>query len=85
MSGKDLSERHKLRILLPHWLAHNKSHAGEFCRWADAMRQSGEQEAAALLDKAVKELQEADQALAEAMELLGGPLTDADRHHHHGK
>jgi hypothetical protein len=82
MSSKDLSERDKLRILLPHWLEHNKSHSGEFGRWAEAMRQSGEQEAAALLDKAVKELQDADQALTEAMELLGGSLTDAGHHHH---
>ena len=35
MTEKKLSDIEKLRVLLPHWLEHNKSHGAEFCQWAE--------------------------------------------------
>ena len=42
----------KLRILLPHWIEHNQSHAAEFRKWAASARAEDSESLAALLDKA---------------------------------
>ena len=34
-----MSEVEKLRVLIPHWIEHNKEHAAEFRKWAE---QAGE-------------------------------------------
>jgi hypothetical protein len=67
----DKSEIEKLRILLDHWIEHNKEHGDEFREWAEKARDLGEAvvqqdmlDAAQYMDKAsdslVKALEELD-------------------------
>ena len=83
MSEKQLSDIEKLQVLLPHWLEHNKSHGEEFSRWAAIISDTGDTATAALIRQAAEYLEKADQALSEALESLGGPLTGHTHHHHH--
>lgn len=64
-----MNERDKLRVLLPHWIEHNRDHAGEFRIWADQAGQARDE----LLD-AARLLEEATGKLEEALHLLGGAL-----------
>ncbi len=73
----------KLRVLLPHWIEHNHSHEAEFQKWSDIMKQSDASEIALLVNKAVSCMKDANTALAEALEKIGGPLEDKNDHHHH--
>lgn len=78
----------KLRVLLPHWVEHNRSHKAEFVKWAAAARDEGLEEVAALIEKAVAGLDNADEALSQALSKVGGPAAGGhshghDHHHHH--
>jgi hypothetical protein len=64
-----LTIRDKLRILLPHWMEHNAEHAADFRRWAEL---AGEPEAD--IRAAADQMEEANKALAAALEKLGGPV-----------
>lgn len=81
MAEKAVQE--KLRLLLPHWLAHNHGHRQEFAKWAQAAREEGEGEIAGLVERAMAAMEQTDAALAAALEKLGGPAADGDHHHHH--
>ena len=83
MTEKKLSDIEKLRVLLPHWLEHNKSHGAEFCQWAEMISAAGDTETAALIRQAAEYLEKADAALSQALESLGGPLHGHAHHHHH--
>jgi hypothetical protein len=76
-----MSEINKLRVLLPHWIAHNGEHAAEFREWAGrAGAAEGDILAAAEL------VDEANACLESALEQLGGPLEHQHPHphpHHH--
>lgn len=78
-----MNDIEKLRIMLPHWIEHNKSHSDEFKKWAEKIKNAGETELASLLVKAINGLTEADMALSTALEKLGGPAEGAEGHHHH--
>ena len=71
----------KLRILLPHWIEHSHSHQDDFRKWVEVARAEGQAEAAARIDRALELMAQTDQALAEALDLLGGKV--AGHHHHH--
>ncbi|MFC1524156.1 hypothetical protein ACFL6N_05125 [Thermodesulfobacteriota bacterium] len=71
----------KLRILLPHWIEHNKSHEAEYSKWAAVIRNEGNSEVSEHIEKAIVSLRQADAALNEALGKVGGPLKD-DHHHH---
>jgi hypothetical protein len=73
-----MSEREKLRALLPHWIEHNAQHSAEFRRWAG---DAGE--AAAEIEVAAARIESANEALAEALAKLGGPLSHEHREHDH--
>jgi len=68
-----LSETEKLRVLLPHWIEHNREHAAEFREWRERIGQSGGEGIAAQLESATQSLEEACKALSLALEKLGGP------------
>lgn len=72
----------KLRVMLPHWLEHNTSHAQEFARWAHLV-EGGDREIAALLHRAAAALRDADAALREALHRSGGEQPGHAPHHHH--
>ena len=64
-----MTDRDKLRALLPHWIEHNAEHAADFRLWAE---KAGEAEADLLA--AVAQMEAANEALATAVAKLGGPL-----------
>jgi hypothetical protein len=72
-----MSEIDKLRVLLPHWIAHNGEHADEFRDWA-ARAGAAEEHILA----AAELVQEANARLEQALEQLGGPLEHGHQHHH---
>lgn len=74
----------KLRILLPHWIEHNHSHGAEFEKWAQTMREEDQNEAAALIEKAIATMKDTDNILSEALQKIGG-LMEGHHHHHHGE
>ncbi len=64
-----MEEKDKLRILIPHWVAHNREHANEFRDWATrADVVSGDILAAA------DAIDHANESLKTALEKLGGML-----------
>ena len=73
-----MSEVDKLRVLLPHWIAHNGEHAEEFREWAG---RAGAVEDDILA--AAELVQQANARLEQALEKLGGPLEHHHHHHHH--
>ena len=70
----------KLRILLPHWMEHNRNHEAEFRQWAVSARTEGAESLAALLDKAAANMAATGELLKKAGTEVGG---SADEHHHH--
>ena len=79
-----MKELDKLRVLLPHWIEHNKGHGREFAQWSQQLTASGSQEEiAGLLKQAEEALQVAEAALKKALEKAGGPIEGAGHNHHH--
>ncbi|MCD6425011.1 MAG: hypothetical protein J7L35_05855 [Anaerolineales bacterium] len=64
-----MEEKDKLRILIPHWIAHNNDHAQEFRDWA-VLTELVSEEITAAADTVVL----ANKSLSTALEKLGGPL-----------
>ena len=64
-----MEEKDKLRILIPHWIAHNKEHASEFRDWATQT-----DAAAADILAAADAIVLANESLSSALEKLGGML-----------
>ena len=75
---KETDDVKKLRVLLPHWIEHNGEHAIGFRDWAE---RAGPARDALLAAAAI--LEQANGPLAEALELLGGPLEHPHGGHHH--
>jgi hypothetical protein len=73
----------KLRVLLPHWLEHNRNHRLEFAGWAEAVRQEGDQEVALLIERATAAMEQTDAALEEVMAKIGVDQAGGRHHHHH--
>jgi hypothetical protein len=69
-----MNEQEKLRVLIPHWVKHNKEHAEEFRRWAKQAGNASED----ILSAATLMVQVND-SLESALEKLGG----SREHHHH--
>ena len=72
----------KLRVMLPHWIEHNRGHGKEFSQWAEQLAAT-DSELADQLFRAVHSLEEAHQALEQALVLTGGPEDDSAGHEHH--
>lgn len=62
-----MNEKDKLRILIPHWISHNKEHAQEFRDWA---YRAGEPIPGILA--AADAVEKANEHLMEALQALGG-------------
>lgn len=64
-----MEEKDKLRILIPHWVAHNNEHANEFRDWA-----SRSEVVSADILAAADAVVLANELLLSALEKLGGAL-----------
>jgi hypothetical protein len=63
-----VTDQEKLRILLTHWIEHNREHSEEFGRW---IGRAGA--ASAEIEAAVDHMTKAGADLEKALEKLGGP------------
>ena len=73
-----MEDQEKLRVLLVHWVKHNREHAEEFGQWARRAVELGFKEAASELEAAVQEMKVVNSRLLTASDILGGSL----EHHH---
>ncbi len=64
-----MEDKDKLRILIPHWVAHNREHANEFRDWAPR----GDMVSADIL-AAADAIDQANGSLLSALEKIGGML-----------
>ena len=64
-------ERAKLRILLDHWVEHNKEHSQEFSEWADRAKALGETEVGEEMLRAAQAMDESSGLLSQALKRLG--------------
>jgi hypothetical protein len=64
-----MNDTQKLRVLIPHWIEHNKEHAEEYLRWAEHANEVSQDILAA-----ADSLMLVNQALTEALNKLGGPM-----------
>ena len=80
-----MNEIEKLRVILPHWIEHNKNHEKEFNKWLAIISIGNETEVAALLNKAVSSLQNIDTVLSLIADKIGALPGDPshDHTHHH--
>jgi hypothetical protein len=86
-----MSDIEKLRVLLPHWLEHNASHADDYRVWIEQLTAAGEPRAAEHLAAAVEKLAGVNRDLEALLVHLGGPIEAREhshdhneRNHHHG-
>jgi len=64
----DKIEQEKLKVLLNHWVEHNRGHAQEFGEWAEKSRELGLAKASGELMLAAQRLEEANERLLAALE-----------------
>lgn len=64
------SEMEKLKILLDHWIEHNKEHGEEFREWAEKARYLGEAVVQEDMLDAAQNVDKASESLRKALEEL---------------
>jgi hypothetical protein len=78
-----MNELDKLRALLPHWIEHNQEHAADYVRWAEVADSAGRDKAAGRIRAAIELVAQANDALQEALDGLGGPVSVEAHGHGH--
>jgi phage tail tape-measure protein len=78
-----LEHMEKLRVLLPHWIEHNRGHAEECGKWSALARDAGEVAVAEHIDAAIAAMMQAGELLDKALSAAGGDMPDHGHHHHH--
>lgn len=73
----------KLRVLLQHWIDHNKGHAEEFSKWREAVIAEGQNSIADHITGAIEQMQKVNHHLEQALSEAGGPKEGHHHHHHH--
>lgn len=63
-------ERARLKLLLKHWVEHNREHGEEYREWADKARALGEAEAADGILQAAQAMDKAGGLLSQSLERL---------------
>lgn len=76
----------KLRVMLQHWIEHNKGHVEEFEKWQKTMTEEGKSSVADHITEAVKLMATVNAQLGKALHEVGGPNKSEGEagHHHHG-
>jgi molecular chaperone GrpE (heat shock protein) len=74
----------KLRVMLQHWIEHNKGHVEEFDKWQKTMIEEGQKSIADSIAEAVKTMATVNDQLEKTLKEAGGPgEKDGKGHHHH--
>ncbi|MBW1635250.1 MAG: hypothetical protein JRJ68_03140 [Deltaproteobacteria bacterium] len=75
----------KLRVLLQHWIEHNKGHGEEFAKWQKRMAEDSNKVIADCIGEAIEQMGKVNDQLAKALNEAGGPVekTGGGEHHHH--
>lgn len=63
-------DRAKLKILLTHWIEHNKEHSEEFTEWALRAKVNGNAEVHGHMMQAIRQMNQANESLLAALERL---------------
>jgi len=66
----DMNEKEKLRMLLAHWIEHNKEHGKEFREWAEKAMDLGEAAVQEDMLDAAQNMDKASESLLRALEEL---------------
>jgi hypothetical protein len=74
----------KLRVMLQHWIEHNKGHMEEFEKWHGIMKGECRKSLADSIHKSVELMGSVNAELERALKEAGGAKHDDDDHHHHG-
>lgn len=72
----------KLRVMLQHWIEHNKGHVEEFEKWRKLMADEGHSSPAENITEAVKTMATLNAQLGKALHEIGGPKSQGDHGHH---
>jgi hypothetical protein len=78
-----MEQMEKLRVLLPHWIEHNRGHAEECGKWSVLARQAGEEVVADHIGAAIAAMNQASDLLDKALQAAGGEMADHGHIHHH--
>ncbi|MDO9041881.1 MAG: hypothetical protein Q7U64_06005 [Desulfocapsaceae bacterium] len=78
-----MEQMEKLRVLLPHWIGHNRGHVEECGKWSVLARQAGEEMVADHIDAAIAAMNQASDLLDKAFQAAGGEMPDHGHPHHH--
>ncbi|MEA3384964.1 MAG: hypothetical protein U9Q89_00680 [Thermodesulfobacteriota bacterium] len=78
-----MTDLEKLRVLLPHWIMHNREHITEIDRWATLFEDSDNIQVKEALKKAISATEQVTKELQHALDLAGGPLESSEPHGHH--
>jgi len=63
-------ERAKLKILLDHWIEHNKEHGEEFSQWAEKAKGFGDAKAHDVILEAAQQMSKVNEFLLKALRAL---------------
>ncbi|GAB6191842.1 hypothetical protein [Desulfocastanea catecholica] len=74
----------KLRVMLQHWIDHNKGHVEEFEKWRKLMADEGQVSLAENITEAVKTMATLNAQLGKALHEIGGPNSQGHHEHDHG-
>jgi nickel/cobalt exporter len=66
------AEREKFKILLNHWIEHNKEHSQEFREWAEKAKGLGEAENCDDILEAAQDMDKANEPLLRALRRFEG-------------
>lgn len=66
LSGELNKDDKVLKLLLKHWIEHNKTHEEGFKEWAEKAKSLGREETSSFISKAVEFMEKADEMLTEA-------------------
>jgi len=76
----------KLRVMLQHWIEHNKGHMEEFEKWRGTMKDEGHASLADHIHRTVELMASVNIELEKTLKEAGGAKhdDDDDHHDHHG-
>ena len=66
-----MNDMQKLKVLLAHWVEHNREHADAFRQWAQRAEEYGSEEVASTLQTAAQEMKSLNERLRATRDLLG--------------